>query len=242
MFLVEFWNNFLYRPLFNFLIWMYNNWTHGNLGWAVVYLTVFLRLALLPFTVLAERAKVKNEIYFTKVKQMIKEYKKDPVLLKQEVRKYLKKKKVRPWSRVFEIGVQLVVLLLLYQVFLRGITGERVKILRLLYDFVNYPGDINTMFYSFDLGAIHDSIWAGFVAVFMLFYIFLEFKENKVLLTKRDLAYFTLFPLSVFLLLWILPMVKSLFILTSMIMSVVFHYVIKLFIRKPKLHEKAKST
>ena len=54
------WNDFLYQPVFNLLIWIYNNWTDANLGWAVVYLTVILRLALLPFSIVTEKNKAKN--------------------------------------------------------------------------------------------------------------------------------------------------------------------------------------
>ena len=34
--ILNLWNDLLYQPLFNFLIWIYNTWTDGNLGWAVV--------------------------------------------------------------------------------------------------------------------------------------------------------------------------------------------------------------
>ncbi|PIT86707.1 MAG: hypothetical protein COU33_01650, partial [Candidatus Magasanikbacteria bacterium CG10_big_fil_rev_8_21_14_0_10_43_6] len=219
----ELWNEFLYRPLFNFLIWMYNNWTEGNMGWAIVYLTIFLRLALLPFTIVAERNKIKNRVLVDEIKKIEKGYKKDPILKNQEIRRVLRDKKIKPWSSVVSLGVQLLVLLLLYQVFMRGITGERVKILRLLYDFVDYPGTINTLFYGFELNMTHDGLWAGLVMVFLLLYIYGEYHQYKVKLTKGDLAYFLLFPILSFLVLYYLPMVKSLFVLTSLAISVLIH-------------------
>ena len=60
MFFSQFWNVYLYQPLFNFLIWIYNNWTNMNFGWAVVYLTLILRFVLLPFTLINERNRVRN--------------------------------------------------------------------------------------------------------------------------------------------------------------------------------------
>jgi len=54
------WHDFLYQPVFNFLIWVYNNWTDQNLGWAVVYMTIILRLILLPFSIISEKNKNKN--------------------------------------------------------------------------------------------------------------------------------------------------------------------------------------
>ena len=44
----------------------------------------------------------------------------------EEIRKIMKKNMVSPWAKVMSLGFQLLVLVLLYQVFIRGITGERV--------------------------------------------------------------------------------------------------------------------
>lgn len=231
--ILEIWNEFLYRPLFNFLIWMYSNWTDNNLGWAIVYLTVILRVALLPFTYLAERNKVRNQDLVEDLKEKTKDYRKDPILQKEEIRKELRRRKVTPWSSAIVLGTQLLVLVLLYQVFMRGIAGEKVKILRSLYDSVDYPGAINTMFYGFDIGAAYDVFWSGAVALFFLLYIYFELKRNGRSLTKSDLAYFLLFPLTTFVVMWMLPMVKSLFILTSLVFSAIIHQFLRLFI-KPK--------
>lgn len=221
------WNHFLYEPLFNLLIWIYNNWTGGNMGWAVVYLTVILRFALLPFTVINEYNKIKNEGLYHEIQEVNSVYQNDDVLRKQEIRKLLKKRRVQPWAKVLVLGIQALVLVLLYQVFLRGITGE--KILGILYSSIDFPGVINTNFYGFDLGMRHDFIWSGIVALFLLGEIYLKFRRLKGGLHKKDLTYFILFPLSVFIILWILPMVKALFIFTSLIFSVIVGRIMRMF-------------
>ncbi|MBU1895531.1 hypothetical protein KJ641_01520, partial [Patescibacteria group bacterium] len=114
------------------------------------------------------------------------------------------------------LGIQALVLVLLYQVFLRGITGE--KIMKILYPSVDFPGVINTMFYGFDLGAHHDIIWAAVVGLWLLIEIYMGLRRKSGLI-KADLVYFILFPLTVFIVLWWLPMAKALFILTSMVFS-----------------------
>jgi len=228
-----FWNDFLYQPLFNFLIWIYNTWTDGNLGWAVVYLTILLRVVLLPFTLITERNQIRNEALVDEVRAIEKAYAKDPVLKKQEVRRILKKRRVQPWAKVVTIGVQVLVLVLLYQVFLRGITGE--KILKILYPTVDFPGTINTDFYGFDLGARHDWLWAGAVGLFLFLEVYLELQKRKRGLGKGDLAYGVLFPAFVFLLLWWLPMVKSLFILTSILFSVIIGWFSRSLFRKRQM-------
>jgi membrane protein insertase Oxa1/YidC/SpoIIIJ len=224
------WDTFLYQPLFNLLIWLYENVTQNNLGWAVVSLTIILRFVLLPFTLVTEKAKAREEDLEKKTLEIEKSFKNDPVLRKQEVRKLLKNRKVSPWSRAIVLGVQILVLVLLYQVFISGITGERI--IKVLYPAIDYPGKINTVFYGFELGQFHDLIWPGIVAVFLLVEIYLGHRKNKNL-TKSDLAYFILFPAFSFVALWLLPMVKSLFILTTMIFSVIIHQFSKV-IFKPK--------
>lgn len=228
------WNDYLYRPLFNVLIWLYNNTAQQNLGWAVIYLTLLLRFVMLPITILSEIGAVKNQELEDEIRRTEKDFRNDPILQKEQIRKQIKKKKVRPWTKVVSLGIQLLVLILLYQVFLRGITGE--KLIKFLYDWVDFPGSINIMFYGFNLGQTHDIVWPGLVALFLLIEIYLDFTRHKKQLEKSDLFYFIFFPVASFFILWILPMVKSLFILTSMTFSVIIHGLMVVLI-KPKTPE-----
>jgi YidC/Oxa1 family membrane protein insertase len=228
--MITIWNDFLYQPLFNALIWIYNNWADGNLGWAVVYLTIILRVVLLPFSLVNEYNRIKNEELYREIQELDKVYQNDQVIRKQEIRKVLKKRRVQPWAKVTVLGIQALVLVLLYQVFLRGITGE--KILKILYSTVDFPGVINTNFYGFDLGMRHDFIWAGVVALFIFVGIYLKLRRLRGRVQRTDLTYFVLFPLAVFTVLWILPMVKALFILTSLIFSVIVGRIANLFFQE----------
>jgi membrane protein insertase Oxa1/YidC/SpoIIIJ len=225
---------FLYQPLFNGLIWLYNNWAGFNLGWAVIYLTILLRVVLMPLTVIDHLKKVKNQELNFEVLKLQKEFHNDEVLKKQEIRKLLKKRKVNPWAKIASLGIQGLVLVLLYQVFVNGITGE--KMMQALYSFVNFPGKVNIMFYGFDLGRRYDFLWAGVVALFLFFENYIEAKKTKRNFRKVDLSYFVLFPAVVFYLLWILPMVKSLFVLTSMLFSIIVGMLLNWFVKphKPK--------
>jgi membrane protein insertase Oxa1/YidC/SpoIIIJ len=214
------WTHFLYTPVFNLLIWIYNNWTEQNFGWAVVYLNIILRIVLLPFTLVTERARMANKALSDELQKVSEAFAADPIAKKEEVRRVLRKRRVQPWAKAVVLVVQFIVLVLLYQVFLRGITGE--KIMKILYPSIDFPGKINTIFFGFDLGQAHDVIWSGVVAVWLALEIYFDMSGRKgVIITKSDLVYFVAFPLFVFLALWWLPMVKSLFILTSMIFSTI---------------------
>lgn len=232
--LAIFWHDFLYQPLFNLLIWIYNNWTDHNLGWAVVYLTVILRVVLLPFTFVSEKNKLKNQKLEEEVMKIDRELHHDQILKKEVVRRVLKQKRTSPWSKLVVLGTQILVLVLLYQVFLRGITGDKVA--KILYPFIDFPGKINIMFFGFNLGQTHDLIWPGAVAIFLIVEIYIDYRFSKRGLSKADFWYFLLFPAFSFLALWILPMVKSLFILTTMIFSVIIHQFSRLIFRPKPEH------
>ncbi len=226
------WHDYLYQPLFNALIWIYSNWTDHNLGWAVVYLTIILRVVLLPFTFVSEKNLVKDEELEKEVVRLNKELHNDLVLKKEQIRKILKQKKVSYWSKAIVLVTQILVLVLLYQVFLQGITGQ--KVMKNLYSFIEYPGKINTVFYGFELGKVHDLIWPGIVMVYLWVEIYIEYRKRKNGLTKSDFWYFILFPAFSYLVLWALPMVKSVFILTTMTFSVIIHQFSKLIFRPKK--------
>lgn len=221
------WHDYLYQPLFNLLIWLYNTWTDQNMGWAVVYLTILLRIVLLPFTVVSEKQQRKNEALYAEVARLEKEYQKDPVIKKQEIRRILRQRRVYPWAKFVVLGMQVLVFILLYQVFLRGITGE--KIARLLYPTVDFPGRINTIFLGFDLGERHNVLWAAIVGVWLALEIYFEMRKKPA--NSSDLLYFIAFPVFIAAALWWLPMVKSLFVLASLVFSLIFALFAKLFFK-----------
>lgn len=236
MFLIEIWNTFLYEPLFNALIWAYNNWTDQNLGWAVVYLTIIFRLCLLPFSLVDEYKKAKNVELYEKIGQKAKEFKNDPILQKEEIRRVLRQRKVSPWAKAIVLGFQAVAFLLLYQVFVGGVKGERV--VKILYPSVDFPGIINTSFYGFDLAARYDLFWSAAVALLLFLNIYFSMRKRKENVDGSDLAYMILFPLATFLFLFSLPMVKALFFLTTTAFGTILHQFSTIIFRPSKKKKK----
>lgn len=210
------WFTFLYQPLFNALIWIYSHVTNENLGWAVIFLTIFLRLALLPFTIISERNVLRHTRATVEAMAALKAFKADRLAQKQAARAVMKKYRISPWAKVVSLGIQAVVLVLLYQVFISGISGE--KMVKVLYPGAEFPGKINASFYGFDIGARHDVLWAALAAIYLFISIYITNRARPVW-EKSEFSFLFLFPFFTFLALWYLPMVKSLFILTTMVFS-----------------------
>jgi membrane protein insertase Oxa1/YidC/SpoIIIJ len=185
---------------------------------------VLLRVALLPLTIVSFFNQRKNEQLDAEVYAMAKQFQHDPILQKTEVRRLLKAKRVSPWAKALSLAVQALVVLLLYEVFLFGLEGNRI--LDYLYPWVAYPGNINTEFFGFDIGARYSVFWAGIVALWLFVESLIDIRKERVL-EKRDLTFLFLFPGAVFAFLWYLPIMKALFFFTAMVFTFVVGLVFK---------------
>lgn len=221
-FLVSFWNDYLFTPLLNFLLILYSGPAKGNLGYAVILLTLSLRVALLPLNIISFRGQKAYAVLEKKVEEIKAIYKGDSVLMRERLRAVLKKQRFSPWAKMVAIAIQVLVFILLYQVFIGGITATRLD---LLYSWVYRPDVINTDFFGFNLGS-HSVLWPGLVGLVLFAEIYLE-QRRRGKVTRNEALYGVLFPLMSFLFLWALPMVKTLFILTTL----AFSYILSLFAR-----------
>lgn len=227
--MAEFWHDYLYTPLLNFLMFLHSGPAFGNLGVAIIELTVLLRLILLPLSILDERNRFRYEKLNRKVQAIKRDFKTDPVLMKEKVRELLRHHKVNYWSKVGLLGIQLLVLVLLYQVFVGGIKFTRHEI---LYSWVHIPENINTVFFGQELGE-RSLFWAALVAGLLFAKIYVEQKQRVHLVTKSDIMYLLTFPAFTLVILTLLPMVKALFILTSMIFTTLVFAIRKAFFKLP---------
>ena len=225
------WHDYLYTPLLNLLFYLYQGPAYGNLGFAIVELTVLLRLVLLPFTVITERTRYRFEKLNKKIEVIEQDFKGDQVMRKEKIRELLKQEKVNYWANVFVLGTQALTLVLLYQVF---VSGARFTNFENLYTWVSAPpADVNTTFFGFDVAA-KNLVWPGIVGILLFLEIYAEQKQREHLVTRSDVMYMLFFPLFSFIALALLPMVKSVFILTSMLFSILVFTLRKIFFR-PKV-------
>ena len=231
--MAHFWHDYLYTPLLNFLIYLYGTIAFGNFGIAVIELTVFLRTLLLPFTIIEEGNRYRFEKLNKRIETIERDFKTDHIRRGEKIRELLKSQKVSYWSKMMVLGVQLLVLILLYQVFLGGIRFTRYEV---LYSWVNVPYDISTQFFGFEL-ANRSVFWPSLVGIILFFQIYIEQKQRVHLVKRSDVIYLFLFPHFSFFVLLTLPMVKSIFVLTSMIYSMVVFAFRKTFFRIPQAEE-----
>ena len=211
---------FVYPPL-NAMVMLYETVAFGNLGVAVIELTIILRLVLFPFTIISERNEAKYERIEAEMEGLKRTYADDPVQLKECVRELLRTHRISPWAKMIVLVIQFLVLVGFYQVFYRGISASLVG----LYPWVMHPQmPINTMFFGFDI-AVKNFYWALAVGIVLYISVVIDQRKHEQILGHEDAVFRYAFPLFTVVLLSVLPMVKSIFVLTSMFFSIAVSFI-----------------
>jgi len=171
--LITLFNEILYRPLFNGLIWLYNIIPIHDLGIAIIALTILIRFLLYPLSKKAIQSQKALTKLQPEIKEIQKKYKNKEEQAKAMMALY-KKHKVNPMAGCLPILVQFPILIALYRVFFTGLDPNN---LNGLYSFIEIPGTLNLMF----LGIIDLSQRSIFLA---LLAGFLQFIQSKMIMPK----------------------------------------------------------
>jgi len=131
----------IYQPLFDVLILFYD-WL-GDFGFAVIALTVAIRILLYPLAAKAIRVQKATTRIQPQMKDIQKKYKDDKEKQALEMMALWRENKINPLSGFLLLLVQIPVLWGLYRVFWDGFKDES---LAMLYGFVPNPGSVDPMF------------------------------------------------------------------------------------------------
>lgn len=151
------WNTVFYEPIYNALIFIINNITFGDVGFAIILVTIIVKLALSPLT----RKSIKSQILMKRMEPELKQIKKDFPNKEEQAKKTFelyKKYGTNPFSGCLVILLQLPVIFALYYVFLKGLSIDPSKI----YSFIQIPVNLHTNF----LGLIEMASHSIFLGVF----------------------------------------------------------------------------
>lgn len=136
-------NEILYRPLFNGLIFLYNIIPLHDFGLAIILLTIIIRLILYPLNqkaIISQKALGKLA---PQIKEIQNKFSADKAKQSQAMMELYKKNNINPASGCLPLIIQLPILFALYQVFWNGLKPDS---LNSLYSFVARPEVIDPMF------------------------------------------------------------------------------------------------
>lgn len=145
---------FLYQPLINLLFFLYQVFA-GNLGLAIIALTVLLRLALIPLTNPSMESAKKMQELQPELEKLKKTYKDDKQALAKAQMELYRQHNINPLGSLLPTILQFIVLIALFRVFI-DVLNVNTTISSLnenLYPFLhlNPNTTINFNFLSLDL-------------------------------------------------------------------------------------------
>ena len=141
--MIAIYNEILYRPLFNAMVYLQGLIPGGDLGLTIVILTVLIRLIFMPLSLKTIRSHKLLKELAPKIEEVKAKFKNDTASQSAAVLKLYKENKVNPLAGCLPLLIQIPILIALYQVFIKGINQES---LRLLYGFIDAPEIIDQNF------------------------------------------------------------------------------------------------
>ncbi len=130
-----------YRPLYNLLLGFISIMPNGDVGLAVILLTILVKLVLFPLTQKSIYSQIEMKALEPEI-AAIKEKTSDKAEQSRLTYALYKEKKVNPFSSCLLILIQLPVIIALYWVFLKGLGTGTVS----PYHFVHAPDVLNMKF------------------------------------------------------------------------------------------------
>ena len=141
--MISVYNEILYRPLFNAMVFLQSIIPGGDLGLTIVVLTVIIRILFTPLSLKTIKSQQSLKELSPKIEEIKAKFKDDKTAQSGAIMKLYKDNKVNPLAGCLPLLIQIPILIALYQVFIKGITEESLV---LLYDFISAPDFVNNNF------------------------------------------------------------------------------------------------
>ena len=170
---------FIYQPIYNALILLYNVIPGHDLGVAIILLTLFIRFLLYPVAQKQIESQKKLQELQPEIKKIQDKYKGDKEKQGRALMEFYKEKKVNPASGCLPLVIQIVFFIALYRAFIAGLNFNSGC--SDLYGFVACPENINVKFFGLLDFAKPNVVLAVIAAAG-------QFVQTKMMMTKTPIA------------------------------------------------------
>jgi len=227
-------HDLLYQPIYNVLIFFYNIAPRHDMGLAVIFLTLFMRVLLLPFSIRAARSEHRLERLEPVFEEIKKRYKYNIEKQRAATKEILRKNHIGIFSNLVSLIFQITVFLVLYKIFSSGLQVSEVNE---LYAFVHKPPIIETNFLN-RMSLLIPNLTASLFAAGMIFFLQAIRRVTPESSAIDRVMLFAL-PLGIFIATIALPSAKAVFIGASACFSLwvkcVKWVVVRFFLNDEKL-------
>lgn len=174
----ELFNTLFFEPLYNALVALIHIVPHGDVGIAVILLTILVKLALFPLSKSAVKSQMAIRALQKPMDEIKEKYKDDREKLGLETLELYKKNNINPFASLLLLFIQLPVILALYWVILDG--GLPVINTELLYGFIKVPATITMEFIGmFHISEPHSVLLALLAAISQHFQARFSFPKQE---------------------------------------------------------------
>ena len=143
------WHIVVYQPLYNILAFLIDSLPGHSVGFAIIMLTIIVRVALFPLTGKSMKAQRMMKELEPDLKRIREQHKNDKQLQAKKTMELYQEKGVTPFSGCLPLLIQIPIIIGLYLVF-KGLTEIDPHY---LYSFISNPGLLDMHFLVFDLSA-----------------------------------------------------------------------------------------
>jgi len=139
-------HTFIYQPLYNILILLYDIIPGKDFGIAIILLTVIMRTALMPMYKKQVDSQKKLQEMQPKIKALQEKHKNDKETQTKELMNFYKEHKTNPFSGCLPLIIQLIFLIGIYRTLITISSNGLAVDPKELYAFVSDPGHVNQLF------------------------------------------------------------------------------------------------
>jgi YidC/Oxa1 family membrane protein insertase len=132
----------IYRPILNLTVFLYNTIGFGDLGIAIIAMTIAVRTILLPFSMKTARSQKAMAELAPEIERIKAQHKGNTTAQSEAVMALYKERGVSPLAGCLPLLIQLPILIGVYRVFLQLFRPETLD---LLYGFITRPAVIGNM-------------------------------------------------------------------------------------------------
>ncbi len=179
------WHTFFFNPVYNSLVFFVDVVPAGDIGIAIIFTTILIKMILLPLSVKAAKTqKIMREIE-PELREIKEKYKDKREEQAQAMLKVYREAGMNPFSAIFVIILQIPLVIALYlSVF--GYDGYSLPEINteLLYQFITVPTEISMMFLGVTDMAERSVFLAALVGITMFWHMRFVLPEPK--LKKAD--------------------------------------------------------
>lgn len=227
----------LVQPIYNVFIFLIGIMPSGDVGFAIITLTLMVRAIFYPAFTSSIRTQIGMQTVQPDIDEINKKYKDDAEARGKHTIELLRKNNIRPFSNILALLIQLPIIFALYYAFFRE--GLPKIALPLLYSFVKAPGAVNMQFLGrINLGLSHNlflAVLVGGLQYFVMWFSISRMKGGaKTLSPERQVAQKTqqqlmlyFFPALMSIVSYSLPAAVGIYFTTTNLVSLGQEWVIK---------------